>query len=200
MMGGEHSLTYPCVKAYKGKIGFVVMDAHYDLREEYGGIKNNHACISRHIIEDITDKYLSIGIRSGAKEEYEYVKNNKNIMSYSSDDVYSMGIDAILREAGAYMKDCDRVYVSLDMDAIDPAYAPGLGTPEPFGMYAPGREDGDQVLRPEGSGLRRGGDIPRIRPRHGRDTGRASSSGTSSRQNGSQCRQKRILSQIFCNF
>jgi agmatinase len=134
MMGGEHSLTYPCVKAYKGKVGFVVLDAHYDLREEFGGIKNNHACVSRHIIDDVTDRYVSIGVRSGTKEEYEYVKNNKKIRTYSADDVGGRGIDAILRDAGAYMKGCDRIYVSLDMDAIDPAYAPGLGTPEPFGI------------------------------------------------------------------
>lgn len=134
MMGGEHSLTYSCVRAYKGKIGFVVMDAHYDLREEYSGIRNNHACVSRHIIDDITDRYVSIGVRSGTRDEYEYVKKNKKIRSYSADDVCRMGIDAILRETEEYMKDCDRIYLSLDMDAIDPAYAPGLGTPEPFGM------------------------------------------------------------------
>ncbi|WP_231845203.1 agmatinase [Methanocella paludicola] len=134
MMGGEHSLTYPCVKAYKEKIGFVVMDAHYDLREEYEGVRNSHACVSRHIIDDITDKYVSIGIRSGPKEEYEYVKKNKKIRSYTANDVDGMGIDRILNETETYLKDCDRIYLSLDMDAIDPAYAPGLGTPEPFGM------------------------------------------------------------------
>lgn len=134
MMGGEHSLTYPCVKAYKGKIGFVVMDAHYDLRQEYGGIKNNHACVSRHIIDDIAYKYVSIGIRSGTKEEYEYVRQNKDIRSYTANDVDSMGIEKIMKETEDYLAGCDRIYLSLDMDAIDPAYAPGLGTPEPFGM------------------------------------------------------------------
>jgi agmatinase len=134
MMGGEHSLTYPCVKAYKEKIGFVVMDAHYDLREEYEGVKNSHACVSRHIIDDITDRYVSIGIRSGTKEEYEYVRNNRNIRSYTANDVEAMGIEAVLKETEAYLKGCDRIYLSLDMDALDPAYAPGLGTPEPFGM------------------------------------------------------------------
>lgn len=134
MMGGEHSLTYPCVKAFKGKIGFVVMDAHYDLREEYEGIRNSHACVSRHVIDDLTDKYVSIGIRSGPKEEYEYVKKNKKIRSYTANDVDEMGIEKILKETEAYLKGCDRIYLSLDMDAIDPAYAPGLGTPEPFGM------------------------------------------------------------------
>jgi len=135
MMGGEHSLTYPCVKAFNDKkIGFVVMDAHYDLREEYGGIRNNHACISRHVIDDITDKYVSIGIRSGTKDEYEFVKGNKNILSFTANEVFDRGINSILQDTEAYLKDCDRIYLSLDMDAIDPAFAPGLGTPEPFGM------------------------------------------------------------------
>lgn len=135
MMGGEHSLTYPCVDAYKDKnIGVVVMDAHYDLREEYGGIKNNHACVSRHIIDEITSKYVSIGIRSGTKDEYDYVKSNKDIRSYTSNDVSDMGIDTILKEVDQYMSNCDKIYLSLDMDALDPAYAPALGTPEPFGM------------------------------------------------------------------
>ena len=134
MMGGEHSLTYPCVKAYKGKIGFVVMDAHYDLREEYEGAVNSHACVSRHIIDDLTERYVSIGIRSGTRDEYDYVKKNKNILSFTANDVDGMGIDKVLKETESYLKGCDRIYLSLDMDAIDPAYAPGLGTPEPFGM------------------------------------------------------------------
>ena len=134
MMGGEHSLTYPCVKAFGENIGFVVMDAHHDLRSDYRGVKFSHASVSRHVIEDITDKYVSIGIRSGPKEEWDYVRENKHIRCYTSEDVHDLGIQAILREVDGYLSDCDRIYLSLDMDAIDPCYAPGLGTPEPFGM------------------------------------------------------------------
>ncbi|MCD1295497.1 agmatinase [Methanocella sp. CWC-04] len=134
MMGGEHSLTYPCVKAYNEKIGFVVMDAHCDLRPEYGGVKHSHACVSRHVIEDLADKYVSIGIRSGPKEEWDYIRQNDSIKVFTANQVDSMGIDSILEEADSYLAGCDRIYLSLDMDAIDPAYAPGLGTPEPFGM------------------------------------------------------------------
>jgi agmatinase len=134
MMGGEHSLTYPCVKAFNGKVGFVVMDAHLDLRCEYRGVKHNHACVSRHIIEDLTDKYVSIGVRSGPRDEWKFVKDHPEYKFYTSDDVCCKGIDAILEEVDAYLSDCDRIYLSLDMDAIDPAYAPGLGTPEPFGI------------------------------------------------------------------
>ena len=134
MMGGEHSLTYPCVKACGGKIGFVVLDAHLDLRPEYRGVKYNHACVSRHIIEDLTDKYVSIGVRSGPREEWKFVRDHPEYKFYTADNVCDKGIDAILQEVDEYLAGCDRIYLSLDMDAVDPAYAPGLGTPEPFGI------------------------------------------------------------------
>ncbi len=134
MLGGEHSLTYPFVKACKKKypeLGFVVLDAHLDLREEYEDERNSHACISRRIIEDITQKYVSIGIRSGTRGEYEYVKKNR-IKMFSAEDVFSSGIEKIMQEVRDYIK--GPVYLSIDMDAIDPAYAPALGTPEPYGL------------------------------------------------------------------
>ncbi len=134
MMGGEHSLTYPCVKAcsQQDDIGFVVMDAHFDLREEYGGIRNNHACVSRHILDDITDTYVTIGVRSGPREEWVFAKEN-GIKYYTSDDVRQMGIEQVISEVKDHLG-CRKIYLSLDMDALDPAYAPGLGTPEPFGL------------------------------------------------------------------
>ncbi len=136
MMGGEHSLTYPCVKAcakHAGEdVGFVVLDAHFDLREEYGGVKFSHACVSRHILNDITDKYVTIGVRSGPREEWEFAKDN-GICYYTPDTVREKGINAVLSEALEHL-DCDKIYLSLDMDALDPSFAPGLGTPEPFGL------------------------------------------------------------------
>jgi agmatinase len=134
MMGGEHSLTYPCVKAFGKGIGFVVMDAHNDLRTEFRGIRQNHACVSRHVIEDFADRYVSIGVRSGPREEWDYIRDHPEIQAYTAEDVCEQGIGPILKKVDSYLKGCDRIYLSLDMDALDPAYAPGLGTPEPFGM------------------------------------------------------------------
>lgn len=134
MLGGEHSLTFPFVNACKTKypdIGFVVLDAHMDLREEYSGEKNSHACISRHIIEDVTKKYASVGIRSGNREEYEYVREN-NIKVFSAEDVISVGIKSVIEDIQKDIR--GPIYLSVDMDAIDPAYAPALGTPEPYGI------------------------------------------------------------------
>ncbi len=136
MLGGEHSLTYPCVKACSEEadedIGFIVMDAHFDLREEYGGIRNNHACVSRHVLDDITDTYVTIGVRSGPKEEWDFARDS-GIKHYTSDDVRDMGIKKVISEVKDYLG-AKKIYLSLDMDALDPAYAPGLGTPEPFGL------------------------------------------------------------------
>lgn len=134
MLGGEHSLTFPFVNACKKKypdIGFVVLDAHMDMREEFGGEKNSHACISRHVIENITKKYASVGIRSGDREEYGYVMKN-NIKVFSAEDVFSEGIESIIEDIRKEIK--GPIYLSVDMDAIDPAYAPALGTPEPYGI------------------------------------------------------------------
>jgi agmatinase len=134
MLGGEHSLSYPFVKACKKKypdMGFVVLDAHMDFRDEFHGEKNSHACISKHVIDDLTGKYVSIGIRSGTREEYEYVRENK-IKMFSAEDVHSRGIEKIISEFRDYIM--GPVYLSVDMDAIDPAYAPALGTPEPYGL------------------------------------------------------------------
>ncbi len=132
MLGGEHSLTLPFVKACKEKyhdLACVVLDAHLDMRQEYRGERNSHACISRHILEDVTRKYVSLGIRSGGREEYEYVREN-GVRIFSADDVFSAGIEKIIHE----IRDHGPVYLSIDMDAIDPAYAPALGSPEPYGM------------------------------------------------------------------
>src|SRR3989337_2724449 len=58
-----------------------------DMRDEYEGKKNSHACISRHVFEDVTKDYVSIGIRSGTRDEYEYVREN-DIKVFSSEDVF----------------------------------------------------------------------------------------------------------------
>lgn len=134
MLGGEHSLTLPFANACKNKypdLGFVVLDAHMDLRQEYNGEKNSHACISRHIFENVTQKYASVGIRSGNKEEYDYVNEN-NIKVFSAEDVFSNGIESVIDYIRKEIN--GPIYLSVDMDAIDPAYAPALGTPEPYGL------------------------------------------------------------------
>ncbi|HPE63230.1 MAG TPA: agmatinase family protein [Methanothrix sp.] len=117
----------------KSGIGVLVLDAHLDLRKEYGGTKLSHACASRTILEtDGVAGYASIGIRSGDLEEYIWAEEN-GVHYHSSDEVRERGIEAVLKDA---LKEvgCEKIYLSIDFDALDPAYAPGVGTPEPFGL------------------------------------------------------------------
>lgn len=135
MLGGEHSLTVPCVRGsmnHFNDLGVVVLDAHFDLRQEYGGEVNSHACVSRRIIEDITDNYISIGIRSGTRDEYSLARS-RGITFYPADSIENKGIPHVIAELFRHF-DTGHLYLSLDMDVLDPAYAPALGTPEPFGL------------------------------------------------------------------
>ncbi|NPE29787.1 agmatinase [Methanococcoides sp. SA1] len=164
MIGGEHSLTLPCMKAcakHAGEdFGVVVLDAHFDLRDEFEGMKYNHACVSRHILEEVTENYVSIGIRSGPKEEWDYAKDN-NVCYYTPEDVTEKGIKGLTNEIREYL-DCENIYISLDMDALDPAFAPGLGTPEPFGLTSMQVRD---IIR-EFAPIARGFDVMEISPEY----------------------------------
>ena len=138
MLGGEHSLSFAPVKACKelagDDFGVLILDAHLDLRDGYRGLQNNHACVSRNILERVTKNLVSIGVRSGPEEEWVFARENK-LKYYTADEVRTTGMVEVLKEALEWL-DCTQLYLSLDMDAIDPAYAPGLGTPEPFGLTA----------------------------------------------------------------
>jgi agmatinase len=125
MFGGEHSVTYPVVEAVKDVYGdFVVLhfDAHCDLRDEYLGNKLSHACVIRRCYELTKDIY-QFGIRSGDKEEWEFAKNTK------------LSMELMSKEDIKEIKDLDKpIYLTVDIDVLDPAYAPGTGTPEPCGF------------------------------------------------------------------
>ncbi len=135
LLGGEHSIAPPAIEhlAEQGGIGVLVLDAHLDLRDEYGNTRFSHACASRRILEiDGLQGYASVGVRSGSREEFDYARE-MGIGFYTSNGVREMGIDYVLDEALKRLK-CERIYLSLDMDVFDPAYAPAVGNPEPYGL------------------------------------------------------------------
>ena len=135
-LGGEHSITPSIVEGLgrrSGALGVLVLDAHLDLREEYGCTASSHACASRRILEkDAVAGYASIGIRSGSREEFEWAAEN-NISYFTARQVREEGVDAVLDQALRSLQ-CDRLYLSIDLDVLDPAYAPAVGNPEPFGL------------------------------------------------------------------
>jgi agmatinase len=138
-LGGEHSITPPIVEGLArrkapGELGVLVLDAHLDLREDFGCTRYSHACASRRILEKGVGGYASIGIRSGSREEYEYAAENE-ISFFTSREVHEKGIDLVLDRALQEME-CERLYLSIDLDALDPSFAPAVGNPEPFGLTA----------------------------------------------------------------
>ena len=129
LIGGEHSLTIGAVKTFRD-VSVVFIDAHLDFRNEYLGIKNSHACISRRVSEIVgVENVFSIGVRSFSREEKNDAEKT-GLKYFSSFDVKEKGIENIINNL--HLK--EKVYLSLDMDGVDPSYAPGVGNPEPFGL------------------------------------------------------------------
>ncbi|MEW5761114.1 MAG: agmatinase, partial [Candidatus Thermoplasmatota archaeon] len=134
VMGGEHSITYPIIKSIAKKIDIevVFMDAHLDFRNEYLGLKESHACTVRRVSEVVgLDNIVLIGIRSMSNDE----KNDAiafGLKYITADEVKKNGMEEILNRVLKQNK--KKLYLSLDIDCIDPSYAPGTGTPEPFGI------------------------------------------------------------------
>ncbi len=134
MIGGEHSITIGAAKALAEQedTGIIFIDAHADFRDEYLGNKYSHACVARRAYEYLRGKVVSIGVRSASQEEILYARKigYRWITSY---DFLEMGWkDAI--ENALEILSADNVYLSIDIDGIDPSFAPGTGTPEYFGL------------------------------------------------------------------
>ena len=135
VLGGDHACSPPVVEAYEGSatLGVLYIDAHMDFRASYLGDARSHACSSRRILEKVgAPNIVVLGVRSVSKEEIE---DNKAIgMGFiTAHEIARDGMESSVQRALNMIK-TDRVYISLDIDAIDPAYAGGTGTPEPFGL------------------------------------------------------------------
>jgi len=110
-----------------------VLDAHLDLRDEYGGTKLSHACAGRRILEiEGVRGFVSLGIRSGSREEVVFAAEN-DVSYFTSDVIHEKGMDHVL-DSALKSRECQRIYISIDIDALDPAYAPGTGSPESFSL------------------------------------------------------------------
>ncbi len=132
IIGGEHTLTLGVVKAYP-EIQVIFLDAHFDLRDEYLGSKLCHATVARRVLElGNVKSTLHIGVRALSKEEYLFA-SSRGIPYITTLDlkrnfscIKSMMDSKIDRETP--------LYISIDMDVLDPAYAPAVANPEPDGI------------------------------------------------------------------
>ena len=130
MIGGEHLVTLPAFKAVYEKYSDVYVlhfDAHADLREEYNNNKNSHATVIKRIWDITGDgKIFQFGIRSGTKEEFNFaLKERHTYMETHTIDTFWKIVSTLGGK---------NVYLTIDLDVLDPSIFPGTGTPEPGGI------------------------------------------------------------------
>ena len=132
MLGGEHLVTLGAFRAVAEKYPDVVVlhfDAHCDLREDYIGSKLSHACVLRRIHDIVGDgRIYQFGIRSGTKEEFEFAKTHTKMERFRADNLDE--VLALLRLSEKPVP----VYLTVDLDVLDPREFPGTGTPEAGGL------------------------------------------------------------------
>lgn len=141
-IGGDHSVTIPLHRAFKRahagdmKIGIIHFDAHFDLCDCYDGHIWSHANTEKRALDDIIDpeNLLFLGIRAAEPEEVEIVKREKDITVISATDVDEMGWKECAQVIYNKFREYDNIYFTLDIDVLDPAFAPGTGTPVSGGI------------------------------------------------------------------
>lgn len=146
ILGGEHSITFGTYTSFPKETGYVVFDAHYDLRDEYADIKFSHAAYLRRIVETRgADNILHVGARAFVKDELAFLKEN-NIKTISDKDIRNGNGPKLLKDA---ISTFDKIYASFDLDVLDPAFAPGVGNPEAAGISS--RELFDMIYSFDGA-------------------------------------------------
>lgn len=134
ILGGEHTITLGAVRSVEEEVTVVSFDAHLDLRNEYMGTITSHTTFMRRINEQVKPhKILEIGTRAVCKEELDYAKKSK-IEFLTVQQIRKDGIKETVRKIRGILDDCGKIYLTIDMDVLDPAFAPAVQNPEPDGL------------------------------------------------------------------
>jgi agmatinase len=136
-IGGEHTITYGIAKALgktSSKTAIVSFDAHLDLRNEYSGLKMSHTTFMRRTNEEVKPaKIIEIGTRAVCREELKYAKE-AGIEFFTTQYARKEGTDHVTKQLREKLEKYENVYVSVDMDILDPAFAPAVQNPEGDGL------------------------------------------------------------------
>ncbi|MCQ4333736.1 arginase family protein [Natronomonas sp. F2-12] len=140
LLGGEHTVSVAGVRAADPDV-YVCLDAHLDLYEAYAGNELSHATVTRHALET-ADRAVLLGARTGSEAEWNRA-NEADVTVVPPEDVPSWSPSF----------DDERVYLSVDIDAADPGFAPGTGTPAPFGLEPRELRDVVRAVAPSAVGF-----------------------------------------------
>ncbi len=136
-LGGDHSVTFPIVKAfsvlYGSNPGIVIFDAHPDAENDFTATHEDLLCalVNQDVIKK--ENIILIGIRNWDKNEIDFIKKNK-IKYFSMKEIVSEGIHEVSESLMSVARGFSDLYVSIDIDVLDPAFAPGTGYREPGGL------------------------------------------------------------------
>jgi agmatinase len=130
LLGGEHSLSIGAVQAYSERhpmLSVLQLDAHADLRDNYQGTPYSHASVMRRILEHAPA--VQVGIRSLSREEMDHIRQEKRAVFFAHDlQQNDLWQEQVLERL------TDKVYLTVDLDVLDPSIMPAVGTPEPGGL------------------------------------------------------------------
>jgi agmatinase len=140
VLGGDHSIAEPDIRACAGKhgpVGLVHFDTHTDTGTQVFGVEVSHGTLMYRLVEEGSvdpKRYVQIGLRGywPGPEEFAW-QSERGITSFFAHDVRERGIEAVAEETLGLMAE-GPVFMSVDVDVLDPAFAPGTGTPEPGGL------------------------------------------------------------------
>ena len=133
LLGGEHLVTLGSFRAIQRRwpdVHIIHFDAHADLRDDYLGAKLSHACVIRRCHDLLGDGRIhQFGIRSGEREEFRFAREHTDLHPFTFD-----GLEALVQTLEVSR---DTVYLTIDLDCLDPSAFPGTGTPEAGGVTFP---------------------------------------------------------------
>jgi agmatinase len=136
-IGGEHTITFGVLKGLgskASKTAVVSFDAHLDMRDKFMGLRLSHTTFMRRINEEIKPaKIIEVGTRAVCKEELEYAEKT-GIEFFTTQQIRKIGSESIIEKLKEKLAKYESLYLSIDMDVLDPAYAPAVQNPEPDGL------------------------------------------------------------------
>jgi len=134
MAGGEHSITKSAADVLPEDTGLLSFDAHLDLRDEFLGERLSHATFMRRVSEKLgSDHIMEVGIRAFSRPELDFARKS-GVTMITPQDLRETGISKTAQRIRGFLSGFSQSYVTVDIDVLDPAFAPGVGNPEPDGF------------------------------------------------------------------
>ncbi len=134
LIGGEHTITLGAARAMDRDFSIIDFDAHMDLRDEYMNLKTSHTTFMRRVNEQAKPrKIIEIGTRAVCKEEMSYAKR-AGISFITTQQIREEGVDETVEKIRRLLGKVKRIYLTVDLDVLDPGFVPAVQNPEPDGL------------------------------------------------------------------